>query len=458
MSWKQNKEFVITHVTVYDFKSYIADGFVHFDSHIIKAGKMEDFPAYEEGLIHMSGDQMIDGGGKLLLPGFVAGHTHIYSAFARGLALPFAPESFQDILDQLWWKIDGALSLDNVKYSGISCAIDFAKSGVTSIIDHHASGTIGGSLQTLSHAVCDIGGLRGGFCFEASDRFPMDEVLLEAKTFDDDCSDYRDRHSDRDRFSLFGLHASMSLSDDSLRKIKDMVGDKPIHVHVAESAEDEEACRKNYGSSVIQRLDKFGLLNKDSILVHCIHISEEDADLIKERQCYVAMNVTSNMNNSVGLPNAGLFRSRGIPVLIGNDGMTCDIASEYRNTLFSMHHRLESPTAYSISDIQDAIKSGYTYVTKALGEKIGAIEEGYVSDLQLVDYRPYTPVNEDNILGHLLYGLFHQYRPESVWCKGKVLVSNYQYDHRRIQDYFDENTWIHETSLDLWDRLLDRKG
>lgn len=458
MSWNQNKEWIITNVTIYDFRSYIDKGFIHFGSHIIKVGDMADYEDYEKDLVELSSCSHLDGEGKLLLPGFVAGHTHMYSAFARGLALPFSPESFQDILDQLWWKLDGALTLEQVKFSGITCAMDFIRSGVTTMIDHHASGSIEGSLGVLSEAVCDIGGLRGGFCFEASDRFDMDKVLKEQHDFAKVCHDHQTQHSQKDRFSLFGLHASMSLSDESLVKMKKLVGDHPIHVHVAESAEDEALCQDIYGKSVIRRLYDHGLLNEDSILVHCVHISESDAKLIKEKDCTVAVNVTSNMNNSVGLPDLSLFRKYEIPVIIGNDGMTCDIASEWRNTVFASHHRLKKPTAYGLDDLHTAIGNAYRYVSMQLGEKIGKLKEDYVSDLQLVDYKPYTNMDGSNMLGHLVFGMFHQYRPESVWCKGFRLMKDYRIDEQRFEPYFnDDNTrqYVEASTLALWKQLTD---
>lgn len=72
---------------------------------------------------------------------------------------------------------------------------------------------------------------------------------------------------------LFGLHASLSLSDDTLMKVKEVIGDCPIHIHVAESEMDELECEKLHGLRVVERLDKFGLLNKKNSLLAIASIS-----------------------------------------------------------------------------------------------------------------------------------------------------------------------------------------
>ncbi|NCA95776.1 MAG: amidohydrolase, partial [Methanomicrobia archaeon] len=88
----------IINVKIYDFAHFLNDGFVVFDHKILKVGKMENF--VDENY------EIIDGQNSILMPGLVCAHTHIYSTFARGLALPFNPKNFQEILDQMWWKID----------------------------------------------------------------------------------------------------------------------------------------------------------------------------------------------------------------------------------------------------------------------------------------------------------------------------------------------------------------
>src|SRR3712207_9380799 len=81
--------------------------------------------------------------GTIVMPGLINCHTHIYSTLSRGMNVKFNPKSFKDILNQLWWKLDGKLNKEAVYYSSLIYGCECIKSGVTSIIDHHASGQIG---------------------------------------------------------------------------------------------------------------------------------------------------------------------------------------------------------------------------------------------------------------------------------------------------------------------------
>lgn len=444
LSWIKN-ETVIKNVNIYDFSSFHSNSFVHFSDKIIKTGSMDEFEEYIELFDNL---KVMDGENQLVMPTLIAGHTHIYSTFARGMSVPFNPKSFTDILTQLWWKLDNELDEETVFLSGLVSGLDFIKNGVTTVFDHHASGkSISGVLDVLSRSVCDEVGMRGGFCFETSDRFNVDACIDENNRF------IEASKLKSDRFGLFGLHASMTLSDETLNKVKSVIGEEPIHIHVAESIEDQEHSLKKYGKSVIERLDGFGLLNKNSILVHCIHITPEDALIIKEAECFVALNVTSNMNNSVGLPNIKLLRDAGIKCIIGNDGMTSDITSEWRNLLFALHHQTKSPTGFTLDDLREMILNSYEYANRLMSCKIGELAGGYEADLMMLAYNPPTPMNEDNALGHVIFGLSHSFKPQYVWCKGTLLIENYELNEHRYKDVLPKLDHVQESVKRLWDRI-----
>lgn len=231
----------LINVRIFDYQNYIENGYVVFDKTIVKVGKMEDF--VDEGY------KLIDGKGQLLMPNFVCAHSHIYSIFARGLALPFDPHNFQEILDQMWWKLDSKIDNPITYYSGIAAGSEFLLNGVTTIIDHHASGEdILGSLTALKKALDNKLHLRSILCFETSDRYPVDDCIKENISF------AKKNHTEYVS-GLFGMHASMSLSEKTLVKISRKLGDLPIHIHVAESDMDEKDSLEKYGTTIIERLN-----------------------------------------------------------------------------------------------------------------------------------------------------------------------------------------------------------
>lgn len=400
----------LVNARIFDYEKYIENGYIKFDNQIAEVGSMENFTSDED---------VIDCSGCIIMPGLTNCHTHIYSAFSRGLNVYFNPRSFTDILEQLWWKLDAKLDEASVYSSAMSYGIDCLHSGVTSIIDHHASGLcIEGSLEALNNAISKRLGMRGIYCFETSDRFPLEECLRENVRFSENVSEYTG--------SMFGLHASMTLSHESLKKISEVLGDTPIHIHVAESMDDVQNCYENFNQSIVERLDRYGLLNKGSILAHCVHINDQEAALIKKRECFVALNPTSNMNNAVGLPNYELFRKNKIPCLIGNDGLGANITRDYLNILFAMKNRLNSITKFSMDDLVQVIKNGYEFIGSRLGIKLGRLDKGYCADFVVVPYNPPTPIDKDNALGHLVFGLFDSFRPKQVWVAGKQLIKDFE--------------------------------
>ena len=145
---------------------FIEDGAV-----VIEEGKILSYGNTEEILKKYKDIQYIDVNGKVIMPGLINTHGHIYSAFARGMNLD-GPTSkdFLDILNNLWWRLDKSLTLEDIKYSAYSTLMDSLKYGVTTFFDHHASpNAIKGSLFTIGEVAEELG-IRTSLCYEVSDR------------------------------------------------------------------------------------------------------------------------------------------------------------------------------------------------------------------------------------------------------------------------------------------------
>ena len=429
----------LVNVRIFDYERYIENGYVVFDSSIKEVGEMKNFKN--------KGYQVIDGKGQLLMPNFVCAHSHIYSIFARGLVLPFNPKNFQEILDQMWWKLDKEIDNPITYYSGIAAGSEFLLNGVTTIIDHHASGRdILGSLSSLKKALDNTLHLRSILCFETSDRYNVDECIKENISF---AKRYHTSHVS----GLFGMHASMSLSEETLKKASRKLKDLPIHIHVAESDMDEADSEAKYHTSIIERLDKHHLINKDSLIVHGVYLSEKELDIVKERKAYVVVNTTSNLNNAVGITDIKKFLEKGIPVMIGNDGLSSSMAIEYQNAMYLTHLKNQSPTALNIGHILGMINNAYGYASNRLGIKLGKIKEGYVSDFMLVGYTPFTKMDASNAFGHIFYGLFPNFRPNDVYVDGSRLVKSGELVSKKVKQELIESRKYSDA---LWKRVKEK--
>ena len=426
----------LINVRIYDYQNFIENGYVVFDSEIHSVGHMKDFVN--------NGYQVIDGKGQLLLPNFVCAHSHIYSIFARGLALPFNPKNFQEILDQMWWKLDKQIDNDISYYSGISAGSEFLLNGVTTIIDHHASGKdILGSLTSLKKALDNTLKLRSILCFETSDRYDVNSCIKENIGF---ANKYHNQYIS----GLFGMHASMSLSNETLQKISKKLKDLPIHIHVAESEMDEIDSLNKYQTTIIERLDKYHLINPNSLIVHGVFLSDKELEIIKSRNAYMVVNPSSNLNNAVGITDIKKFLDLNIPVIVGNDGLSSSMTTEYLNALYLTHLKKNSPTAINISHILKMINNAYSYVSSRLGVNIGKISKGYVSDFLLLPYTPFTKMDESNAFGHVFYGLFPNFKPVDVYVRGMRLVKSGELVSKKVKQELDK---ANKYSEELWERV-----
>ena len=155
-------------------------------------------------------DREIDARGKLVLPGLVNAHMHYYSTLVRGLGKAAPSADFQQVLENLWWRLDRKLSLDDVEVSAKVILLDAIRKGTTTLVDHHASpGAIRGSLGRIARAVKESG-LRSCLCYEVSDR---DGEAVTAEGLEENAAFARESAAANDPRlrALFGLHVAFTL-------------------------------------------------------------------------------------------------------------------------------------------------------------------------------------------------------------------------------------------------------
>lgn len=363
--------------------------------------------------------------GRLLLPGIVNTHMHLYSTFARGISLKDAPpENFVQILERLWWRLDKALTHDDLYLTAMIPLLDAVRNGVTTLIDHHASPScIEGSLSTLKKAFLKCG-LRGHLCYEISDRDGADKADAG---FEENASFIRGlRLEDEDSIgAMIGLHASFTLNDSTLERAAELMKalNSGVHIHVAEAAADNEDAIKRGYRSVVDRLHKFQLTGPESIFVHGVHCDSHDIQTLALTNTNIIHNPRSNMNNAVGCTPVEKMMNERINLSFGTDGMSASTLEDFAvANILHKHHAKDPRKIYGEAWKMFAV-NGPSLVSKLFNKKIGVIEEGASPDLVIWDYLPPTPVTADNTYGHLTFGLPFS-RAMTTICQGKTLMDN----------------------------------
>jgi putative selenium metabolism protein SsnA len=349
------------------------------------------------------GDETVDCGGAVLMPGLVNGHTHLYSALAAGMpAPPRTPRNFQEILTFIWWRLDRAHTLESVEMSGLVGALAAVRCGTTTLIDHHASPeAIDRSLSVLENGIGAVG-CRGVLCYEVTDRNRSDEAsvgLAENERYIRECQ----KRADGRFAGMVGAHASFTLEDKSLagcvalaRRLK-----TGVHIHVAEGPVDEQITRERFGGGLIERFKRVGLFDvPGTIFGHGTHLSEADIAVVNEIGAIsLAHNPNSNMNNGVGYTPVAKFAR--LPQL-GTDGIGADMWREARTAEFKSHDAgLPLTFGASLAMLGQSAR----FASNCLGVKLGVLEPGAAGDLVLTNYRPATPMTAENLAGHFLFAM-----------------------------------------------------
>ena len=281
--------------------------------------------------------------GSATTPGFVCSHHHLYSALARGMpAPPKAPTDLQEILEQIWWRLDTALDLEMIRWSAMLGALEALEQGTTAIVDHHESpNAIEGSLSAIADACAEVG-VRVVCAYGVTDRHGADGARLGLE--------------ENERFlrgggrGLVGVHAAFTCEQGTLEAARGLAADLGVgvHIHVAEGPGDADAP---------QRLA--GMTRDDWLLAHCIYMPDDHG-----LRGMVLHNPRSNMNNSVAYGRPARFAN---PIALGTDGIGGNMIEEFR--LAYVKHR-ETDVLASPETAWSWLENGWRLVPEARDDRV----------------------------------------------------------------------------------------
>lgn len=256
----------------------------------------------------------------------VNAHTHLYSGLVPlGMPAPAVPpENFVEILERVWWRLDRALDMDSLRASAEYYVANALRLGCVGLIDHHESPAfIEGSLDVIAD-VCQSLGMPAVLCYGATERNggrPEGERGLA------ECARFL-RDNDRPLVKgAIGLHASFTVSDDTIREAAELARelDTVLHVHVAEDVADVSDAGERGFAGLIDRFQKCNAMESGSIFAHGIHLTAAEVEACAEAGIWLVQNPRSNRGNKVGYPAA---LAESTLVALGTDGYEADMVAE----------------------------------------------------------------------------------------------------------------------------------
>jgi putative selenium metabolism protein SsnA len=392
----------------------------------------------------------VDAAGKIVLPGLINCHTHLYSTLARGIKLAgYAPRNFGQCLEGLWWRLDRALTYEDCYWSALVGSLLSLKAGVTTLLDHHASPfCIDRSLDAIAAGMAEAG-TRGGVCYEVSDRDGQDRASLgiyENVRFAETL-----KEADGGRVgAMMGLHASFTLSQPTLLRARDAAAAAGIgyHLHVAEDGMDVKDSLKRYKKRVVTRLAEAGILSAKTLAIHCVHVVDSEIRLLHDTATNVVTCPRSNLSNAVGIAPVGKMFRHGVRIGFGSDGFgPPGIMEDARAGLLSWRIAERNPAAGWVETGLMLLRNNPIIASAVLDTKVGELAEGYQGDVIVLADDPPTPLDHDNLWGHLVFG---DVKVDTVVVGGEVVLEDGRSSMVDEGKVFDKARGL---AAALWERM-----
>ncbi len=328
-------------------------------------------------------DQVMDCGGKILMPGLVNAHTHVPMTLLRGLADDLRLDVW--LLGYMMPVEREFVSPDFVRLgTGLACA-EMIRGGVTTFADMYYFE------EDIAKATAQAG-LRG-ICGQSVLKFPTPD----AQSYEESLAYARDYIQRWKNHPLIipavAPHAPYTCTDEILRACAQLAieMDVPLHIHLSETAQEVENMRREQGMPVIPFVKKLGLLDAKVIAAHCVHVDEGEMRTFQHYNTGIAHNPSSNLKLASGIAPVKKMLELGLNVGIGTDGPASnndlDMFEEMRLASFLAKGSSGDPTALpALETLAMATCKG----AKALhvGHLTGSIEAGKRADLILLDLAP----------------------------------------------------------------------
>jgi len=322
----------------------------------------------------ISADRTIDGHGKLLLPGFVNSHSHLGMTIFRGYADDMELDTW---LNEWIWPAEENLTPEEVYWGSMLGIVEALHSGTTAIADMYFY------MDQTARAI-EEAGIRGlisyGLIAEELDRKGRQELTKGL----DLAEEWDGEANGRLRVAL-SPHAPYTCGDEVLREVSKVASKNniPIHTHIAETDKEVKESYEKFGISPVERLEKLGIFENQVLGAHCVHVDQEDMEILKENDVVIAHNPSSNMKLSSGAAPLKRLQDIGLTITLGTDGPgtnnDLDVCGEMRGATFLAKLTANDPTALNARNTL-AMATAENVNQFGLSER-GIIAEGYKADL-----------------------------------------------------------------------------
>lgn len=364
-------------------------------------------------------DKVIDGAGKTIMPGFSNAHCHTAMTILRSYSEGY---KLQEWLNEKIFPVEDRLQGNEIYYGTLLGIAEMLRFGTTLVNDCYYFMEDAAKAYIASGMNANIS--RCVMNFESKDDYSDDYRMKECIEL---YNEYNGVYDDLIRVEMFP-HAVYTCDYNYLKyaaKIADKYG-MPVTSHLSENATEVSDCLKKYGKTPPQVYKEAGLLEKPTLMAHCVHLTDEDIPLLKGH--YIAHNPKSNLKLGSGTADIYKYKENGINICIGTDGAssnnTLNMMSELNYAAMLMCNKNSDPSLVSPSEILEmATLNG----AKAMNRDTkGILKAGYDADFIILKTDEIYYYPNHNIINNIVYAA-QGCDVETTVVNGRILYHKGEY-------------------------------
>ncbi|MCH5342650.1 MAG: amidohydrolase [Acetatifactor sp.] len=361
----------------------------------------------------ISWDLEIDCKGDLLMPGFKDAHTHSGMTFLRSYA---DDVPLQQWLNEKVFPLEEKLTGEDIYELSKLAIMEYVTSGITAIFDMYLKpdNTAEACMDTGMRCVL-VSGLNN---FTSSIEQMEEEYLKWNKK--NSLISYQ-----------LGFHAEYTCSKELLCNVSTLAHKyrAPVYTHLAENLREVEECKARYGMTPAVFLDSLGIFEFGGGGFHCVHMTDQDMDILRMRRMHVITNPASNLKLASGIAPVAAFEKKKIPVAIGTDGAGSNNCLDMFREMFlvSALSKIREQDAASLDAVK-VLQMATVNSAKAMRlNRCDTLVKGKVADIIMIDLHQPNMQPIHNIPKNLVYsGSKSNVRMTMVG--GKILYKDGEYN------------------------------
>ncbi|MEZ5279448.1 MAG: amidohydrolase family protein [Acidimicrobiales bacterium] len=366
-------------------------------------------------------DDVVDGSGCVLMPGFVNAHVHMYGVLAHGIPVDEAPDGFWSFLDDYWWpKVEDALDHDMIAAATDWVCAEMLRSGTTTFYDIlEAPNALPGALLAEMEIV-EQRGIRGLLSFEATERAGAEVARLGLA---ENVGLIEASRSSQLVSGLMCFHTTFTCSRDYIEQAFGLAADLGVltHAHCNEGVHEGLWCEEHLGMRTLEFYEQIGVAGPGFLASQCVQLSEPERDIIAGSGMRVSHMPLANCEVGGGIAPVPEMVAAGVPLGLGSDGYVNDFFEVMRGAFLIHKARLLDPGTMPASTVLGLATEGGA---RALGlDRVGRLDVGWSADLQLVDAALPTPITAHNLHDQLVLWRNHTH-VRDVMVAGRWRVRN----------------------------------